>query len=179
MATSKRTAKLADTTATKKTAANGKADALGAAQTAAEDAFKAAAVGYEKVIEMSKQQAEKAGAAFFVDPNEATAFAQDNAEAVRESSVALTQGMEVAGKRFAGLAQEAMDDNFAVAGRLAAAKDLQDMARIQVAWAQDSLNRFVQASGEMQRLSRTVAEETTAPITARATAIYERFQTEK
>ena len=173
MATAKRTAKPAAATA----AANGTADAaFGAAQSAAEDAFKAAAVGYEKVIKMSKEQAEKAGVAFFADPDEATAFARDNADAVRESSAALTQGMEDAGKRWAGFAQEAVEDGFAVAGRLAAAKDLQDMARIQVAWAQDSLNRFVQASGEMQRLSRTVAEQTTAPITARATAIYQRFQ---
>ena len=174
MATAKRTAKPAAADAA---TANGTAEAaFSAAQTAAEDAFKAAAVGYEKVIEMSKEQAEKAGVAFFADPDEATKFARKNADAVRESSVALTQGLEDAGKRWAGLAQEAVDDSFAVAGRLAAAKDLQDMARIQVAWAQDSLNRFVQASGEMQRLSRTVAEQTAAPITARATAIYQQFQ---
>ena len=174
MATAKRTAKPA---AAETAAANGATDAaFTAAQSAAENAFKAAAVGYEKVIEMSKEQAEKAGVAFFATPDEATAFARDNADAVRESSAALTQGIEVAGKRWAGYAQEALDDGFAVAGRLAAAKDLQDMARIQVAWAQDSLNRFVQASGEMQQLGRTVAEQTTAPLTARATAVYQRFQ---
>ncbi len=149
--------------------------AFNAAQDAAEGAMKAATVGYEKAIEMSNEQVEKARAAMFDNADEVSVFARENAEAVRKSSAVLATAFEDAGRQWLGFAKAAFDEGFATAGRLASAKDPQAAASIQAAWAEDSVNRLVEAGGAMQELSRTVAEQATAPITDRATAIYQRF----
>ncbi len=169
----KRTAKSA---ASNQTHSNNNADAaLNAAQDAAEGAMKAAAEGYEKAIEMSNEQVEKARAAMFDNADEVSTFARDNAEAVRQSSAVLATAFEDAGRQWMGFAKAAFDEGFATVGRMASAKDPQAAASIQVAWAEESVNRLVEAGGAMQELSRTVAEQAAAPITDRATAIYQRF----
>lgn len=137
-------------------------------------ALKAATLGYEKVVEMSAEQVEKARA-MFGNPDEVSAFARDNAEAVRQSSAVLANAFEAAGRQWLGFAKAAFDEGFATVGRLATAKDPQDAASIQAAWAEDSVNRLVEHGGAMQALSRTVAEQAAAPITDRATVIYQRF----
>ena len=141
----------------------------------ADAAFKAATLGYEKVLGMSNEQVEKARAAMFGDAGEVSAFARDNAEAVRQSSAVLATAFEDAGRQWLGFAKAAFDEGFATVGRLAAAKDPQAAATIQAAWAEASVNRLVEAGGAMQELSRSAAEQATAPITDRAATIYQHF----
>ncbi|WP_270936751.1 phasin family protein [Falsiroseomonas oryzae] len=159
---SKRTIALVDTTATQ-----------GAAQAKkfVEDGAVQARAAMEKGMEQVTKQAET----FFKAAEEAAEFGRGNLEAVSKSAQVFAVGFQDIGKQVFAMTQALTDHAMESAKALAAVKSLKEAADIQAAFAKASMERSMSEAAKLQEATFRLAEQASAPLTARMTLAVEKF----
>ena len=156
--------------------------AVAAGADAVESAVKAgaqvAAKGYEKAVAMGREQVEtavKAGAGAFKGYGDLAGFGKDNVQAVMTSGAILAKGVQDLNDVWLGLARASVEDAVGAAKALFGCKTLPEVVELQTGLAQAQYEKFVAESRRLSDMSAKLAENTSAPITARVTVAVEKF----
>lgn len=136
-----------------------------------EDGAVQARVAMEKGMEQMTKQAE----GFFKAAEEAAEFSRGNLEAMTKSAQLMTVGMQDLGKQFFAVTQALTDHALESAKALAAVKSLKEAADIQAAFAKASMERSMSEAAKLQEATFRLAEQASAPITARVTLAVEKM----
>lgn len=136
-----------------------------------EDGAAQARVAMEKGMEQMTKQAE----GFFKAAEEAAEFSRGNLEAMTKSAQLMTVGMQDLGKQVFAVTQALTDHALESAKALAAVKSLKEAADIQAAFAKASMERSMSEAAKLQEATFRLAEQASAPITARVTLAVEKF----
>lgn len=131
--------------------------------------------GYEQAYSMTKDQFEKANEMAFKSYDEIADFGKENVEAVVASSNIVAKGAEVIGKEVAAFAQAAAESNMAIAQKMFTVKNPQEFFDLQSQWAKQSFDALLGETTKLQDLSTKIANESSAPISARVNAAVEKI----
>jgi hypothetical protein len=136
-----------------------------------EDGAVQARVAMEKGMEQVTKQAET----FFKAAEEAAEFGRGNIEAMTKSAQLFAVGFQDMGKQVFAVTQALTDHALESAKALAAVKSLKEAADIQAAFAKASMERSMSEASKLQEASFRLAEQASAPITARMTLAAEKL----
>jgi hypothetical protein len=136
-----------------------------------EDGAVQARVAMEKGMEQVTKQAET----FFKAAEEAAEFGRGNIEAMTKSAQLFAVGFQDIGKQVFAVTQALTDHALESAKALAAVKSLKEAADIQAAFAKASMERSMSEVSKLQEASFRLAEQASAPITARMTLAAEKL----
>lgn len=153
------------------TLTNGAAQGTAQTKKLMEDGAVQARVAMEKGME----QATKTAEGFFKAAEEAAEFGRGNIEAMTKAAQTLTSGMQDLGKQYFAVSQALTDHALESAKALAAVKSLKEAADIQAAFAKASFERTMAETAKLQEAAYRVAEQASAPLTARMTLAVEKF----
>ena len=149
-----------------------------AVETVVKAGAQVAAKGYEKAVAMGREQAEtavKAGVDAFKGYDELAGFGKDNVEAVMTSGAILAKGVQDLNDMWLGLARASVEDAVGAAKALFGCKTLPEVVEVQTGLAQAQYEKFVEDSRRLSNMSAKLAENASAPITARVTVAVETF----
>ena len=121
------------------------------------------------------ETAVKAGAGAFKGYDELAGFGKDNVEAVMTSGAILAKGVQDLNTVWLGLAQASVADAVGAAKALFGCKTLPEVVEVQTGLAQAQYEKLVAESGRLSAMSAKLAENASAPITARVTVAVETF----
>jgi phasin family protein len=126
-------------------------------------------------VEQSMEQATKTAEGLFKAANAAVEFGRGNLEAMAKSAQTWTVGVQdLSRQTFAmvqGLADQALENTKALVG----AKSLKEAADLQASFARATIERTLTEAARLQEAALRLAEQTTAPLAARATLALEKF----
>jgi len=149
-----------------------------AVETVVKASAQVAAEGYEKAVAMSREQVEtavKAGAGAFKGYDDLAGFGKDNVQAVMTSGAILAKGVQDLNDVWLGLARASVEDAVGAAKALCGCKTLPEVVEVQTGLAQAQYEKFVAESRRLSTMSTKLAENASAPITARVTVAVEKF----
>ncbi|GGG51917.1 hypothetical protein GCM10010964_43870 [Caldovatus sediminis] len=151
----------------------GAAGAAGVAQ--ARRLIEEGAAQARATVEQSMEQATKTAEGLFKAANEAVEFGRGNLEAVAKSAQTWTVGVQdLSRQTFAmvqGLTDQALENTKALVG----AKSLKEAADLQASFARATIERTLTETARLQEAALRLAEQTAAPLAARATLAFEKF----
>ena len=174
-------------TVTRKTAASGKANASVESalatghegiQTVIRESTKSATKGYERAIEMGKEQVEaavKAGAEVFKGYEDVVAYGKDNMEALVKSGTILVKGVQDLNKVWLGLAQVSVEEGVEATKKILGAKNVNDAVSIQSELARANYEKLMSETRKLSDMAVKLAEDVATPITNRVNATVGRF----
>jgi phasin family protein len=131
--------------------------------------------GYEEVVEMTKDQVEKASMAALKGYDDFAAFNKESADAFTKASNVWAKGFEAVGKAYFDFAQNSAQESVEVAKTIMGAKTIADVVDAQSAFAKSSFDKGVAESTRLSGMSMKIANEATAPIQAQFSAAAEKF----
>ncbi len=117
----------------------------------------------------------KAGAGAFKGYDDLAGFGKDNVEAVMTSGAILAKGVQDLNDVWLALAQTSVEDAVGAAKALFGCKTLPEVVEVQTGLAQAQYEKFVVESRRLSNMSAKLAENASAPITARVTVAVETF----
>ncbi len=117
----------------------------------------------------------KAGAGAFKGDDDLAGFGKDNVEAVLTSGAILAKGAQDLNNVWLGLAQASVEDAGGAAKALFGCKTLPEVVEVQTGLAQAQYEKLVAESRRLSTMSAKLAENASAPITARVTVAVETF----
>ena len=103
----------------------------------------------------------------------ATAFGQENVEAVVTSSKIATKAAETMGAEIAAYSKKAYEDSMAAAKELTACKSVTEFFEMQTEFGKTSVEGFVAEATKLNDMYSAAAKEAFAPLSARFTAAIE------
>ncbi len=121
------------------------------------------------------ETAVKAGAGAFKGYDELAGFGKDNVEAVMKSGAIMARGAQAFNDVWLGLARASVEDAVGAAKALFGCKTLPEVVEVQTGLAQAQYEKFVTDSRRLSNMSAKLAENASAPITARVTVAVEKF----
>ncbi|MBX6373549.1 MAG: TIGR01841 family phasin [Acetobacteraceae bacterium] len=126
-------------------------------------------------VEKSMEQATKTAEGLFKAANEAVEFGRGNLEAVAKSAQTWTVGVQDISRQTFAVVQGLTDQALENAKALVAAKSLKEAADLQASFARAAIERTLTEAARLQEAALRLAEQTAAPLTARATLAFEKF----
>ncbi|MGX9962391.1 phasin family protein [Roseomonas sp. F4] len=127
------------------------------------------------MMEQGMQQATKTAEGFYKAAEEAAEFGRGNIEAFTKATQALTAGFQDLGKQYFAMSQALSEHAMESAKALSGVKSLKEVADIQSAFAKASLERTMSETAKLQEAAFRLAEQASAPISARMTMAVEKF----
>jgi hypothetical protein len=121
------------------------------------------------------QQATKTAEGFYKAAEQAAEFGRGNIEALTKATQTLTTGMQDLGRQYFAMSQAITDHAMESARALSGVKSLKEAADIQAAFAKASLERTMAETAKLQEAAYRLAEQASAPLTARMTLAAEKF----
>lgn len=121
------------------------------------------------------QQATKTAEGFYKAAEQAAEFGRGNIEALTKATQTLTTGMQDLGRQYFAMSQAITDHAMESAKALSGVKSLKEAADIQAAFAKASLERTMAETAKLQEAAYRLAEQASAPLTARMTLAAEKF----
>ena len=100
----------------------------------------------------------------------ATAFGQENVEAVVASSKIAAKAAETMGAEIAAYSKKAYEDGLAVAKEMTAVKSVTELFEMQTAFGKTSVEGFVAEATKLNEMYAAAAKDIFEPINARVTA---------
>jgi phasin family protein len=126
-------------------------------------------------MEQGMQQATKTAEGFYKAAEEAAEFGRGNMEAFTKATQALTAGFQDLGKQYFAMSQALSEHAMESAKALSGVKSLKEATDIQAAFAKASMERTMSETAKLQEAAYRLAEQASAPITARMTMAVEKF----
>jgi phasin family protein len=118
--------------------------------------------GYDRAVKTAEQFAQ---------------FHQGNIEALVKSSQIWATGLQDISKHVAANAKTAMEEGVTTFRALTTVKSLKEAIDLQTSYAKASLEKALADGGKLTETSLKLAEQATAPLTARVNAAVETFTT--
>jgi len=131
----------------------------------------AAAQGYEKAFAFGQEQADAATKSY----EQVAAFGKENVDAVVAAGAVATKGVEALNAEMMDFAKGFMADQMAVFNKFMTVKSPNEMIELQNEMAKTSFDAVVARSTKIGEMTAKVANETFAPVNARANAAMESF----
>ena len=103
----------------------------------------------------------------------ATAFGQDNVEAIVTSSKITTKAAETVGAEIAAYSKKSYEDGMAAAKELTNCKSVSEFFEMQTAFGKTSIEGFVAEATKLSDMYAAAAKEAFAPLNARFTTASE------
>jgi phasin family protein len=128
-----------------------------------------------ETMEQGMQQATKSAEGFYKAAEQAAEFGRGNLEAMTKATQTLTTGLQDLGRQYFAMSQAITDHAMESAKALAGVKSLKEAADIQAAFAKASLERTLAETSKLQEAAYRLAEQASAPLTARMTLAAEKF----
>jgi hypothetical protein len=128
-----------------------------------------------ETMEQGMQQATKTAEGFYKAAEQAAEFGRGNIEALTKATQTLTTGMQDLGRQYFAMSQAITDHAMESAKALSGVKSLKEAADIQAAFAKASLERTMAETAKLQEAAYRLAEQASAPLTARMTLAAETF----
>ncbi|MGG5888195.1 phasin family protein [Falsiroseomonas sp. HC035] len=128
-----------------------------------------------ETMEQGMQQATKTAEGFYKAAEQAAEFSRGNLEAMTKATQTLTTGMQDLGRQYFAMSQAITDHAMESAKALSGVKSLKEAADIQAAFAKASLERTMAETAKLQEAAYRLAEQASAPLTARMTLAAEKF----
>lgn len=132
---------------------------------------------YDKAVALSKDNvaaAVKAGSAAFKGYEDVIEFNRENMDAMLKSGMIVARGLQDLNKTLLTLAQEQIEDTVAAGKALIGVRTLRDVVDIQAGLVKGSVDKMVAEANKIGEVSVKLAEEASAPITARVSAVMEK-----
>jgi phasin family protein len=126
-------------------------------------------------VEKGMEQATKTAEGVFKTAEEAVEFGRGNLEAVAKSAQTWTVGVQDLSRQTFAVVQGLTDGALENAKALAAVKSLKEAAELQAAFTRASIEKAVSETARLQEAAFRLAEQASAPLTARATLAFEKF----
>jgi phasin family protein len=153
--------------------------ALSAGKNGAETIMKvgvdAAQKGMEQVIQLTKDNVEKASTAFFKGYDEFSVYSKGNVEAVVKAGSIYARGMEDLSKTLMSMTQAQLEASVAAAKAVMGCSSLRQIVDLQSELARSHFDKFVADGSKLSEISRKVANEALEPIQARVSVAVEKF----
>jgi phasin family protein len=131
----------------------------------------AAAASFEQAQTQVKEGVEKVTKV----AEQLVSFGQGNLEAVVKSGQIWATGWQDLSKQFASQAQSNLDEGLSVIRALAGVKSLKEAIDLHTNFARTAFEKALAESGRFTESSIKLAEQASAPLTARVTAAVEAF----
>ena len=109
------------------------------------------------------------------DAEQLVSFTQGNAEAMLRSGQILTAGMQELSRQMMETAQGQLDQSMAAMRALSGAQSPKDVFELQSSLLRTACEAMLAESGRITECSMKLAEQASAPLTARVTAAMETF----
>lgn len=135
----------------------------------------ALAQGYDKVIEMTKEQVEKFAPDAIKGFGEFTDFGKANLDATIKAGAIAAKGFEAIGKQFSDYNTKALEAGVANAKALFGVKSVQEAIELQSSFARTSFDNFVAEGTKMSELTAKVAQDASEPLNVQANKAAEKF----
>lgn len=97
-------------------------------------------------------------------------FGQANVEALMKSGQIWSAGMQELSAKMAATAQSSIDETMAAMRTLSGVRSLRDALELQTGLAKAAVEKTMSETGKFAETSMKLAEQVSAPITARVTA---------
>jgi phasin family protein len=118
--------------------------------------------GYDRAVKTAEQFAQ---------------FHQGNIEALVKASQIWATGLQDISKHVAANAKTAMEESVSTFRAITTAKSIKEAIDLQTSFAKSSLEKALADGGKLTETSLKLAEQATAPLTARVNAAVETFTT--
>lgn len=135
----------------------------------------AAQKGMEQVIQLTKDNVEKASTAFFKGYDEFSVYSKGNVEAVVKASSIYARGMEDLSKTLMSMTQSQLEASVGAAKALLGCSSLRQMVDLQTDLARSHFDKVVADGSKLSEISLKVANETLEPIQARVNVAVGKF----
>ncbi|HTR16561.1 MAG TPA: TIGR01841 family phasin [Acetobacteraceae bacterium] len=132
----------------------------------------AAAAGFERAQAQVKEGVEKVTKV----AEQLVSFSQGNLEAVVKSGQIWATGLQDLSKQVATQAQGSLDEGLSVIRALAGVKSLKEAIDLQTSFTRTAFEKALAESGRLTESSLKLAEQASAPLTARVSAAVEVFR---
>lgn len=131
--------------------------------------------GYERAVEMTREQVDKASTFAFKGYDDMASFNRENLDAVVETSNIVAKGVEDLGKAVTTFTQSAFETSLATTKKMFAAKNFQEVVDLQNAWAKETLDGFLGESAKLHEMSLKLATSAAVPMNQRVGKAIERM----
>ena len=162
-------------------------DGLAMVQDVARDSVRQVSNGFESVVSGARQAEASAAAAMgdtkghaksgmeqaMKQAEQILAFSQGNIEAMLKSGQIWASGLQDLSRQITTTAQSTFQDNVSVLRSLAAIRTLQDAVALQTSTARTAMEKAMAESTRLTETSMKLAEQASAPLTARVGAAME------
>jgi hypothetical protein len=148
---------------------------MGAQAGSAQRTMEDGAAKARATMEQGMQQATKTAEGFYKAAEQAAEFGRGNIEALTKATQTLTTGMQDLGRQYFAMSQAITDHAMESAKALSGVKSLKEATDIQAAFAKASLERTMAETAKLQEAAYRLAEQASAPLTARVTLAAEKF----
>tara|TARA_B100000676_G_scaffold172004_1_gene169106 strand:+ start:3456 stop:3944 length:489 start_codon:yes stop_codon:yes gene_type:complete len=139
-----------------------------------EDAVEVGRKSVEQVINVTKEQVEKASEAFFKSYDEMSAMNKEGVDAIVKAGEVLTKGTESLGKAYFDFVQVSAEASFETSKAMMAAKTVKDFVDIQSDFARTSFDNILSESTRFSEMSVKVAIEAVDPLKAQLNTGFEK-----
>ncbi len=136
--------------------------------------MKATAETYEQVVESTREQVEKASAAFAEGYEELSALQQESLDALIKASTVWAKGAENLGRAYLAYAEAAAEAGTDIAKSLLEAKSFKEIVDLQSDYARKSFDQSVSEGTKLSEMSIKVANEALQPIQEQFSVAVER-----
>ena len=168
-------------------------DGLAVVQDVARESVRQASHGFESVASGARQAEATAAAAAgetqaqtksgmeqaMKHAEQMLAFSQGNVEAMMKSSQIWASGLQDLSRQITATAQASFQDNVSMLRSLTAIRTLQDAVALQTTAARTAMEKAMAESTRLTETSMKLAEQASAPITARVGAAMEMASTSR
>ncbi len=135
----------------------------------------AAQKGMEQVIQLTKDNVEKASTAFFKGYDEFSVYSKGNVEAAVKAGSIYARGMEDLSKTLMSITQAQLEASVGATKALMGCSSLRQMVDIQTDLARNNFDKLVADGSKLSEISLKVANEVLEPIQARVNVAVEKF----
>ena len=133
------------------------------------------AAGARAAKEKGMDQVKRTADGVFKAAEEAAAFGRGNVEALAKSAQAYVSGVQDLSRQSMALVQGLTEQALEGAKALSGVRNLKDAAEIQAGLVRTAFERTVSETTKLQETALKVAEQSFAPLTARATQAFEKI----
>lgn len=125
--------------------------------------------------EKGMEQVNRAAGGMFKAAEEAAEFGRGNMEALAKSAQAYVSGVQELGRQTAAMMQGLADQALEGAKALSSARSLKEASEVQAGLARKAFERAISDTTKLQETALKVAEQSFAPLSARATVAAEKM----
>lgn len=130
---------------------------------------------YERFMGSTREQVEKFSQTAVKGAEEMQKLSKENFDACVQAATVMAKGFETIGRAWMSYTQEAMEQSASTAKALLGVRTLREAVDLQTDFAKSSFDKFIAETTKLSEQGVKVANEASAPLTARFNVSVERI----